>query len=93
MLNPQDLVKILDQLLERDFKPPLTFAAVALNGATGLGRFVPVDDGDGLSCEILHKSDHADWLTPINLMFVDATGEAARVVIDASRWPTPQILH
>jgi hypothetical protein len=75
----RDFGEMLAHLMEAGFKPPLHWAAIARNGSMMAGRYEVTERGD-LDCEIVF-SDEADMAVPVNLMFVDCRGEAARVVI------------
>jgi hypothetical protein len=82
LMDPAQLTEILETLLEKGFAPPIFLAGIAVNGEMFLGEYRESPSGSGLDFELLaqHSPDHA-FLTPMNMMFVDRRGEAARVVI------------
>lgn len=71
--------EVLTGVLERGFRLPMSFVAVGVNGAMVFGRW-SVDEPGHVTLEGL--TSHGETLVfPVNMMVVDATGEAARVVI------------
>lgn len=72
---------VLEQLLATGFQLPISFAAISSNESFMCGTYRTNPEAGGLSCEIpvMHSPEEMTRL-PINLLFVDSTGEAARVV-------------
>jgi hypothetical protein len=70
------------QLLDGGFHLPIHFAAVGTNGAVFAGTYVSSPDGHGLDCRITIPTTDPNGLTaPVNIMYVDARGESAVVVL------------
>jgi hypothetical protein len=89
-MDPNEFAEFLKELLDRGFTLPIHFAVIAANGATFVARYTADVEQDGLACEIVAEH-HVDGMMqlPINMMFVDTTGEAARIVFEATgerRW-------
>ena len=81
----QQLGNILTECLERGMQLPFTTAVLALNGSLLAVRYVPADDGEGCQCEVLaERSVGGSFRLPINIMVVDANGDAARILIGQS---------
>lgn len=80
----QELADILTCLLENGFEPPFHAAMLGTNGA---GFLVTYEDrraeGEGLKA-IVRYEPSGPLKTPINMMFVDQRGEAARVYLGPS---------
>lgn len=86
-----EVARTLKRLVnDEDFELPIQCVVLARNGSLLAVRYRPVaeieaaDGQTGLTCDILAES-YADnlFILPVNIMFVDATGErAARVVIE-----------
>lgn len=81
----EQLRDILRTLLERGCELPFYWTMISANGGIVGGYYKEVEEGEGLDVEFLvsHEPDNFFEL-PINMMFVDKKGEAARVVIDKS---------
>ena len=85
------LGEFLAQCLDGGFVLPFHVTAVGVNG--GMLFFRAVEGDDGLDITLLAQHD-AGLTTPINLMIIDATGSAARVVIGGNHGEqTVQMLH
>ena len=84
-MDPTEFSKILSTMLERGMRPPFMFTVMAINGAVIVGRFFEADGG-GTGCEFVceHQPDAGNMRLPINMLFVDAVGNAARVVLEPS---------
>jgi hypothetical protein len=81
-MTPKALGEILKTLLENGFELPFHFAIVGRNGQMMAGHYQADEGGDGLVCSLeLEGKKGSAFAVPINLMFVDSAGEAARVVI------------
>ena len=85
-LDPRDVGRILDSLLAQGMVLPLQMVSVGLNGALMAGSFVTASSGEGLEFKQTALQG-GDFQLPINMMFVDAKGEAARVLIEQSQEP------
>ncbi|MGA2318733.1 MAG: hypothetical protein ABSG71_20490 [Thermodesulfobacteriota bacterium] len=79
-LSPESFGQILKTLLQNGFEAPLFVALIASNGAFMIGRYD--EDGENLRWTKLADSNSSELRPPINIMYVDAHGEAARVVIN-----------
>lgn len=79
-LLPESFGRILEILLRNGFEAPLFVALIASNGAFMIGRYD--EDGENLSWTKLADSNSGELRPPINIMYVDTRGEAARVVIN-----------
>ena len=91
LLDPQDFEKVLEELLYRGFEAPFYFSAIAVNGAMIAGCYRTSATGEGLDCEILWShTPSGTLLGPVNMMFVDGRGEAARVTLATSSQPRSQ---
>jgi hypothetical protein len=65
---------------EHGFEPPLFLSVIAVNGSVMAFRYRQGDDGP--KTEVLAEYlDATGFALPINIMFVDARGEAARMRI------------
>ncbi len=85
-MNLDDLtaqvVSALEALLEEGFKPPLYWCIVDINGTIISGIYEYDKDSTSLKAHVLceHNPRGAIEL-PVNIMYTDSRGEAARVVI------------
>jgi len=78
----QALADGLNDLIAGGFILPFYASIVALNGYIITAKYI--EGTEGLDVEFLGEISTDDGLlqVPINIMFVDARGEAARMVID-----------
>jgi hypothetical protein len=76
------LTAVLEQLLGSGFELPIHFAMISTNGSVMAGTFTTGEEG--LDCRIVaqHLADPRGFEVPINIMFTDIRGEAARVCIE-----------
>lgn len=74
------LGRILEDLINRGFKLPFTCVTISCNGSVTVGRYQSSITGTGLDTEIIFDSGKFSK-TPVNLIFVDSEGKAARTVI------------
>jgi hypothetical protein len=78
----EQIAQALDELLARGFVPPIYCAAVASNGCMYFVEFY----GDVVGgFEVQKHAEHnvaPGFRTPVNIIFVDQRGEAARVVLE-----------
>lgn len=74
------MAECLAELRRRGFTPPFYFAAIGVNGTAVVGMFV-ADGQGGLRAQIGGAWPTGELLAPVNIMFSDARGEAARVVL------------
>jgi hypothetical protein len=72
------LTSALEQCQERGMPLPYLLVMAGINGCILAARYVQSDDG--LEAEVL-IDDGGVMALPINIMIIDATGEAARVSI------------
>ena len=78
-LSPESFGKLLEILLRNRFEPPFFVALIASNGAFMVGRYDK--DGENLRWTKLADANSSELVPPINIMYVDSRGEAARFVI------------
>src|SRR5262245_13715861 len=97
MMDIKDTAKqirqILSVLLESGFKMPIILTSIDRYGSLIVAEYTlaPGKD-DHWNCEMLaQRMKNELFEPPINMLFVDARGEAARVVFDAHG--ERQILH
>ncbi|NIR30095.1 MAG: hypothetical protein GWN84_12430 [Gammaproteobacteria bacterium] len=80
---------IYDLVEEQQFVPPLYVAVLAANGEAMVVHYKVASDLESLEAEIVaeHLPDGRMRL-PVNLLFVDSRGQAARMRIDpdAADW-------
>jgi hypothetical protein len=86
-MTPEAFAQLLEELLERGFTLPLCFTVVGSNGGILAGRYRA--DEEGLAAEFVAEDmpDGKGLALPINIMFVDSRGEAARVLLGANAEP------
>ena len=74
--------EVLDACLNRGMVLPFVVVTVAVNSSVYAHRYEADESGDGLNVVPLaeHMVDPG-FVLPINMMLVDATGEAVRIVI------------
>jgi hypothetical protein len=83
-MDPEQIANVLGTLLARGFEAPLMWCAIASNGSIMAGRYVSTTT-NGLKAELLASHIEGDGLSvPINFMFTDSRGEAARIVFDTN---------
>lgn len=88
ILDPREIARVLEELTERGFVLPFHMAAFGVNGGLLAGTFSESTSGSGLDFrQIAMNAPDPGFLMPINMMFVDARGEAARVVLGRSDQP------
>ena len=81
MIPPEIWGEILQKLLdEKKFELPMYWVSIGANGAFLIGKYVQSVDGETLDCDLLAEGGK-DFQLPINMMFVDPRGQAARVLI------------
>jgi hypothetical protein len=72
----------LEWAIQEGFELPFYLVAVAVNGSMLYGRYYPATDRGGLECEVLSKLFVDEFFqVPVNMMLVDSTGQAARVLL------------
>jgi hypothetical protein len=74
----QQLADFLTWLVENGFEPPFHVAVLGTNGA---GFLLTYEVADGGLEPIFHYDSRRPLRTPVNMMFVDQRGEAARACI------------
>jgi len=81
-VDPCALASILEALLERGYEPPIHCAVLGANGSLVAALFREVAGENRLSstCTAEYFIDEGFRL-PINMLFVDARGEAMRVLV------------
>ena len=82
----EELGQCIMALLDHGFLPPLYFTCMAVNGAMVYGCYAvneetAVEEDEDMHCDILTSYGPDDtFALPINMLFVDQRGTAARVV-------------
>jgi hypothetical protein len=86
---------ILEELVDRGFESPLHFVALGKNGSLLAGRYDWWGGLESLRVTVTAQAIPEDgFALPVNLLFVDIDGDAARVVIDrAETGPTLVLLN
>jgi hypothetical protein len=80
----QWFAEALEHLLALGFKPPIRLAAVAVNGSVIVVSY-DCSTGGRMDCQFLAEYSQAEgFQLPINMMYVDQRGEAARFLIAKS---------
>ncbi len=82
----REFAGMLTELLSRGFEAPLYAACIAVNGAVLVVRYEWSSSHEGLDVEMLAEHAMGEGLMmklPLNIMFTDGRGEAARVVVHA----------
>ncbi len=91
----QGIQDILQHLIEEDFEAPFYFAAIGSNGHTITGFFEWTTEGDmepTFTSE--YVADKKGLQFPVNMMFTDKAGRAARMLISQSgSMSKPKFLH
>src|SRR5262245_3380721 len=79
----QDITAILEECYSRGMQLPYLFVAVSLDGKLIGVRFTEAEDGEGLDAQPIagNPSALATMPMPINVMIVDATGQATCALI------------
>ena len=77
---------------EHGFEPPLFLSVIAVNGSVMAFRYRQCDDGPKTEVVAEHL-EAAGFALPINVMFVDARGEAARMRIGREGKQPLTMLH
>jgi hypothetical protein len=79
----QDVTAILEECYSRGMRLPYLFVAVSLDGRVMGVRFTEAEDGEGLDAQPIAGNPNAvaTMPMPINVMIVDATGQAACALI------------
>jgi len=75
----EELGQCIEALLNDGFELPLYFTCMAVNGTMIYGRYALGDEEVGGEILASYGPDDA-FALPINIIFVDHTGKAARVV-------------
>jgi len=79
----QDITAVLEECYSRGMQLPYLFVAVSLDGRVMGVRFTEAEDGEGLDAQPIagNPSALATMPMPINVMIVDATGQATCALI------------
>jgi hypothetical protein len=79
------IANAIERCQSRGMRFPLLLVAIGVNGALFSARYTERTEGDGLDVEMMaeHSVEPGIQL-PINIMIVDPTGEAARVLIGSA---------
>jgi hypothetical protein len=89
------IAQVLEDLLgNRGFVLPLHVAIIGANGTMMYAGYSMIEDPEGgLATEALAEHDVEGGIkVPINIVIVDAEGDAARIVLAPGCAPTVQIL-
>ena len=79
----QDITAVLEECYSRGMRLPYLFVAVSLDGKLIGVRFTEAEEGDGLDAQPIAGNPNAlaTMPLPINVMIVDATGQATCALI------------
>lgn len=80
-LTAEQMAEVLERLLESGFEPPFYCACVSMNGGVIFWRYFWSESHEGLDAQIICQSTGECLVVPLNIMFVDNNGKAARVEI------------
>src|SRR5215831_4934686 len=74
----QDITGVLEECYSRGMRLPYLFVAISLDGKLIGVRFTEAEEGDGLDAQPIAGNPNAvaTMPLPINVMIVDATGQA-----------------
>ena len=73
------------ECLEKGFELPVYAAIIASNGACAFFRFVDAGDDESVVPELMaqHPAE-PEMVLPVNIIFSDPTGRAARILIETA---------
>ena len=79
----QDVTAVLEECYSRGMQLPYLFVAVSLDGKVMGVRFTEAEEGDGLDAQPIAGNPNAlaTMPMPLNVMIVDATGQATCALI------------
>ena len=78
------------QCLEEGFELPVYAAIIASNGACAFFRFVDAGDDESVIPELMAQHlVESGMVLPVNIIFSDPTGQAARMLIETTDGPPP----
>ncbi len=87
----EHIASIMERLDEAGFEPPFLVVAMGVNGAMYYSRMTPSASHDGMDIEFLSKylpdGEAVGFKMPINMMWVDARGKAASVLVSGPGEP------
>jgi hypothetical protein len=75
------LGEVVRILREKGFVPPIRCACITANGSFIYFEYRPGPDGKALETNVLAEHDAGAYRMPMNVVFVDNDGDAARVLI------------
>ena len=79
------IAEAIRECLEQGFELPVYAAIIASNGACAFFRFVDAGDDESVIPELLTQDlTEPGMVLPVNIMFSDPTGHAARMLIEAT---------
>jgi hypothetical protein len=86
---------LLATCIRHAFRFPIHFSVIAVNGSTIVGRYEWDAEKEDVNCTILSEhTEPGELRLPINLVFCDSNGEAARALIaNATDAPRLQLVH
>ena len=86
----EDVTAILEECYSQGMQLPYLFVAVSLDGMLMGVRFTEAEDSDGLDAQPIAGNPNAlaSMSMPINVMIVDATGQATCALISGPRQVT-----
>lgn len=89
----EGLAEVLSTLLEHGFEPPIHVGVVSRNGCAMWFVYVANEQGSLDAKMLAEFAPHVTMTLPINIMLVDACGEAARVVLRPGEEPSVVVLN
>jgi hypothetical protein len=80
----------IGECLEQGFELPVYAAIIASNGACAFFRFVDAGDDESVVPELMaqHLAEPG-MVLPVNIIFSDPTGQAARMLIETTEGTPP----
>ena len=75
------LGEVVRTLLEKGFVAPIRCACITANGSLIYVEYQPRAEGEGLETNVLAEHEVGAYRLPMNVVFVDNEGDAARVLI------------
>jgi hypothetical protein len=75
------LGEVVRILLAKGFVPPIRCACITANGSFIYFEYRPAAEGKELETNVLAEHDVGSYRMPMNVVFVDNEGDAARILI------------
>lgn len=90
---PDMLAGFLEELIgDHGYQLPIYWAAISVNGSIFAGAYEQATVG--LDCKVFAEhSPTGMFVAPVNIIFVDSRGEAARTVLEGPEASKPVLIH